>query len=140
MQADVTRTRAERARQGGAAQGEGAARGEDGRQLADDRQQVAADRGGREEAGLVEQYQARQREGKAATAAGPPQDQEQLDQQRHGEEVGEGLAGDEVLAGQAGRPGVGALAVVWLIGWYAILGGVLAVALAFRVEKYRQPV
>ena len=36
-------------------------------------------------------------------------------------------------------PDAGALAVVWLIGWYSILGGVLAIALAFRVKSYKQP-
>ena len=32
------------------------------------------------------------------------------------------------------RPGVGALAVVWLIGAYSILTGVLLVALGFHVK------
>lgn len=36
-------------------------------------------------------------------------------------------------------PGVGALAVVWLIGWYAILLGVIWIALAFRLKKHRRP-
>jgi uncharacterized membrane protein HdeD (DUF308 family) len=35
------------------------------------------------------------------------------------------------------RPGVGALAVVWLIGWYAILAGVLYIVLAFRLKKHK---
>src|SRR6478609_4962979 len=37
------------------------------------------------------------------------------------------------------RPGLGALAVVWMIGWYAILAGVLYVALAFRLKKHKHP-
>ena len=35
------------------------------------------------------------------------------------------------------RPAVGALAVVWIIGWYAILAGCIAVVIAFRLRKYR---
>jgi len=35
------------------------------------------------------------------------------------------------------RPGVGALAVVWLIGWYAILAGAIYIALAFRLKKHK---
>jgi uncharacterized membrane protein HdeD (DUF308 family) len=38
------------------------------------------------------------------------------------------------------QPGVGALAVVWLIGWYAILAGGLAIALAFRLKQHKQHV
>jgi uncharacterized membrane protein HdeD (DUF308 family) len=34
------------------------------------------------------------------------------------------------------RPGAGALAVAWLIGWYAILLGVLLVVLALRVRGF----
>ena len=37
------------------------------------------------------------------------------------------------------RPGVGALAVVWLIGWYAILAGAVYIALAFRLKKHKHP-
>ena len=37
------------------------------------------------------------------------------------------------------QPGAGALAVVWIIGWYAILAGCLYVVLAFRLKKHRQP-
>ncbi len=37
------------------------------------------------------------------------------------------------------RPGTGALAVVWLIGWYAILAGCLYVALALRLRKHKHP-
>ena len=37
------------------------------------------------------------------------------------------------------QPDAGALAVVWIIGWYAILAGVLSMALAFRLKKYKQP-
>jgi uncharacterized membrane protein HdeD (DUF308 family) len=36
-------------------------------------------------------------------------------------------------------PGAGALAVVWLIGWYAILAGCLYIALAFRLKKHKHP-
>jgi uncharacterized membrane protein HdeD (DUF308 family) len=32
-------------------------------------------------------------------------------------------------------PGAGALAITWLIGWYAVLFGVLLLALAWRVRK-----
>jgi len=35
------------------------------------------------------------------------------------------------------QPGAGALALVWLIGWYAILLGVDYVALAVRLRKYK---
>jgi uncharacterized membrane protein HdeD (DUF308 family) len=35
------------------------------------------------------------------------------------------------------RPGLGALAVVWLIGLYAIVFGVFLVALGFRVKRFR---
>ena len=34
-------------------------------------------------------------------------------------------------------PGAGALAVVWTIGWYAILAGCLSIALAFRLKQYK---
>jgi uncharacterized membrane protein HdeD (DUF308 family) len=34
-------------------------------------------------------------------------------------------------------PGAGALAVVWIIGWYAILAGGLSVGLAFRLKGAR---
>jgi uncharacterized membrane protein HdeD (DUF308 family) len=37
------------------------------------------------------------------------------------------------------RPGAGALAVVWLIGWFAILLGCCYVALSLRLRKYRRP-
>ncbi|MFZ0093404.1 MAG: HdeD family acid-resistance protein [Pseudolabrys sp.] len=37
------------------------------------------------------------------------------------------------------RPGIGALAVVWLIGWYAILAGAIYITLAFRLKKHKQP-
>jgi uncharacterized membrane protein HdeD (DUF308 family) len=37
------------------------------------------------------------------------------------------------------RPGIGALAVVWLIGWYAILAGGVYIALAFRLKKHKHP-
>jgi uncharacterized membrane protein HdeD (DUF308 family) len=35
------------------------------------------------------------------------------------------------------QPGAGALALVWMIGWYAILFGCLYVALAFRLKKFK---
>ena len=35
------------------------------------------------------------------------------------------------------QPSAGALALVWLIGWYAILLGVDYVALAVRLRKYK---
>ena len=34
------------------------------------------------------------------------------------------------------QPGAGAVAVVWLIGTYAIIAGVLYVGLAFRLKKH----
>jgi uncharacterized membrane protein HdeD (DUF308 family) len=37
------------------------------------------------------------------------------------------------------QPGAGALAVVWIIGWYAILAGCLYIALAFRLKKLKHP-
>jgi uncharacterized membrane protein HdeD (DUF308 family) len=37
------------------------------------------------------------------------------------------------------RPGAGALALVWMIGWFAVLAGCLYIALAFRLKKYKQP-
>jgi uncharacterized membrane protein HdeD (DUF308 family) len=37
------------------------------------------------------------------------------------------------------QPGAGALAVAWLIGWYAILAGCLYVALALRLKKHKHP-
>ena len=36
------------------------------------------------------------------------------------------------------RPGTGALAVVWLIGWFAILVGCVYIALAFQLKKYKR--
>jgi uncharacterized membrane protein HdeD (DUF308 family) len=36
-------------------------------------------------------------------------------------------------------PGAGALAVVWLIGWFAILVGGIYIALAFRLKAYKRP-
>jgi uncharacterized membrane protein HdeD (DUF308 family) len=35
------------------------------------------------------------------------------------------------------QPGAGALAVVWIIAWYAILFGCMYVGLAFRLKKYK---
>jgi uncharacterized membrane protein HdeD (DUF308 family) len=37
------------------------------------------------------------------------------------------------------QPGAGALAVVWLIGWFAILAGCVYIALAFQLKKYKRP-
>jgi uncharacterized membrane protein HdeD (DUF308 family) len=37
------------------------------------------------------------------------------------------------------RPGEGAVAVVWMIGWFAVVFGILHVALAFRLRRFRQP-
>jgi len=37
-------------------------------------------------------------------------------------------------------PGAGALAVVWLIGSYAVVFGVRVIALAFRLRSIGQPV
>ena len=37
------------------------------------------------------------------------------------------------------RPGLGALAVVWMIGWFAILEGCLLVALSLRLRKHKHP-
>jgi uncharacterized membrane protein HdeD (DUF308 family) len=34
------------------------------------------------------------------------------------------------------QPGTGALALVWLIAWFAILAGCIYIALAFRLKKY----
>ncbi|HXX03757.1 MAG TPA: HdeD family acid-resistance protein [Xanthobacteraceae bacterium] len=37
------------------------------------------------------------------------------------------------------RPGAGALAVVWMIGWFAVVFGILHIALAFRLRRFKQP-
>jgi len=37
------------------------------------------------------------------------------------------------------RPGTGALAVVWMIGWFAVVFGILHIALAFRLRRFKQP-
>ena len=37
------------------------------------------------------------------------------------------------------QPGAGALALVWMIGWFAILSGCMSIALAFRLKTYKQP-
>jgi uncharacterized membrane protein HdeD (DUF308 family) len=37
------------------------------------------------------------------------------------------------------QPGAGALALVWIIGWYAILAGCIYIALAFRLRKHKHP-
>ncbi len=34
---------------------------------------------------------------------------------------------------------VGALAVAWIIGWFAMLIGVTWIALAFRLKKHKHP-
>jgi uncharacterized membrane protein HdeD (DUF308 family) len=36
------------------------------------------------------------------------------------------------------QPGAGALAIVWMIAWYAILFGCLFIALALRLRKYKR--
>jgi len=36
------------------------------------------------------------------------------------------------------QPGAGALAVVWLIGWFAILAGCVYIGLAFRLKKHKR--
>ena len=38
-----------------------------------------------------------------------------------------------------GQPGVGALAVVWLIAWYSVLMGCSLIALAFRLKRHLHP-
>jgi uncharacterized membrane protein HdeD (DUF308 family) len=35
------------------------------------------------------------------------------------------------------QPGAGALALVWIIGWYAILAGCIYIVLAFRLKKHK---
>jgi uncharacterized membrane protein HdeD (DUF308 family) len=37
------------------------------------------------------------------------------------------------------RPGAGAVAVAWMIGWFAVVFGCLSVALAFRLKKFNRP-
>ena len=36
------------------------------------------------------------------------------------------------------QPGAGALALVWMIGWFAVVLGVLHIALAFRLKELKQ--
>jgi len=36
------------------------------------------------------------------------------------------------------QPGAGALAVAWMIAWYAIFFGCLYIALAFRLRQYKR--
>jgi len=36
------------------------------------------------------------------------------------------------------KPGAGALALVWMIGWFAIVFGCLYIALAFRLKKFKR--
>ena len=36
------------------------------------------------------------------------------------------------------RPGSGALAVVWMIGWFAVVFGILHIALAFRLKRFQK--
>ena len=35
------------------------------------------------------------------------------------------------------QPGAGAVALVWMIGWFAVVFGCLSVALAFRLKKFK---
>jgi uncharacterized membrane protein HdeD (DUF308 family) len=37
------------------------------------------------------------------------------------------------------QPGAGALAVVWLIGWFAIVAGCVYIGLAFQLKKHKRP-
>lgn len=37
------------------------------------------------------------------------------------------------------QPGAGALALVWMIAWFAIVFGILHIALAFRLKRFKQP-
>ena len=37
------------------------------------------------------------------------------------------------------QPAAGALAVVWMIGWFAIFAGCSYIALAFRLKQYKRP-
>ncbi len=37
------------------------------------------------------------------------------------------------------RPGAGALAVVWMIGWFAVVFGILHIALAIRLRRFKRP-
>jgi uncharacterized membrane protein HdeD (DUF308 family) len=37
------------------------------------------------------------------------------------------------------RPGAGAMAVVWMIGWFAVVFGILQIALAFRLRRFAHP-
>jgi len=37
------------------------------------------------------------------------------------------------------QPGAGALALVWTIGWFAVLAGCIYIMLAFRLKKHKQP-
>jgi uncharacterized membrane protein HdeD (DUF308 family) len=37
------------------------------------------------------------------------------------------------------QPAAGALAMVWLIGWFAIFAGCSYIALSFRLKKYKRP-
>lgn len=37
------------------------------------------------------------------------------------------------------QPGAGALALVWMIGWFAVVFGIFHIALAFRLKRFKQP-
>ena len=36
------------------------------------------------------------------------------------------------------RPGAGALALVWMIGWFAVVFGIIYIALAFRLKRFQR--
>jgi uncharacterized membrane protein HdeD (DUF308 family) len=38
------------------------------------------------------------------------------------------------------RPGAGAMAVIWIIGWYAVVFGVIEIALSFRLRGLRSQI
>jgi uncharacterized membrane protein HdeD (DUF308 family) len=50
-----------------------------------------------------------------------------------------GIAGVVFAFMVMARPGAGALAMVWLIGWYAIVMGAMLTFLSFRLRSLRRP-